>query len=115
MRLLLLLVLALPLAGQDSPPSWYWVHAGVAAHAVGSAADGYSSWGGYESNRILRGSDGRFGRGAVGAKAVEFSLGTAASYLVGKRWPRLRRAIGIANISVGAMYGLVAIHNVRSR
>lgn len=117
MRFLLILALALPLAAQDNPPSWWWVHAGVAAHALGSAADGYSSWQRIELNPLLQQRtglyQGRYYTAAVGVMSLEFSLFTMASYVVGWKWPRLRKAVGIANMGVGLGHTGVAVYNWR--
>jgi hypothetical protein len=110
MRLLLTLALALPLAAQD----WRWIHAGVVAHALGSAADGWSSWGREEANPILA-ERGRFQHRAVAIKAAEFGVTTAATYLIGRKQPKLRRLLGIVNLGMGTTYGAVAGWNWRSR
>jgi hypothetical protein len=117
MRLLLLLALCWSLAAQDNPPSWNWVHAGVAAHALGSAADGYSSWQRIELNPVLQQRtglyQGRYYTAAVGVMSTEFALSTVASYLIGWKYPRLRKALGFANMGVGLGHTGVAVYNWR--
>ncbi len=117
--LIIALLLAAALAAQDKPPSWWWVHAGVAAHAIGSAADGYTSWERIELNPILRERtgrmQGRFYRAGVGVKAGEFAISTAAVYLIGRKWPGTRRWLGIIQMGRGAVYGGIAIRNELGR
>ena len=114
----LLLAVGLP-AEERKPPSWLWIHAGVAAHALGSSADGYTSWERIELNPILRERtgrmQGRFYRAGVGVKAGEFAISTAAVYLIGRKWPGTRRWLGIIQMGRGAVYGGIAVRNELGR
>lgn len=117
--LIIALLLAAPLAAEDKPPSWWWVHAGVAAHAIGSSADGYTSWERIELNPILRERtgqmQGRFYRVGVGVKAADFAISTVAANLIARKWPGTRKWIGIIGIGRGAVYGGIAVWNELGR
>jgi hypothetical protein len=117
--LIIALLLCAPLAAEDKPPSWWWVHAGVAAHAIGSSADGYTSWERIEWNPIPRERtgqmQGRFYRVGVGVKATDFAISTAAAYLIARKWPGTRKWIGIIGIGRGAVYGGIAVRNELTR
>jgi hypothetical protein len=107
MRLLLALALILPLAAQD----WNWVYSGIAAHAIGSAVYGYSSWGCNEMNPIL---GNRFQHRAVMLKSVEFGATAAATYLIARKYPRFRKVLGIVNLGMGGVYSGMAVRNWRT-
>jgi hypothetical protein len=112
MRLALLLLLALPLAAQDSPQSWWWVHGGLAVYAAGTAADATTSYGYPEENGLLR-QNGTFGtRGAV-LKLAAFGATAAVSYTLGWKWPKMRRALGIIDGACGVTFGVMAVRNSR--
>jgi len=107
MKLVLLILLAVPLVAQ-TPYRW-----SVAALAVGSVADTHSSWRGYELNPIL-------GRGQFGWRGVAIKAGiTGASLLcqrrVLRRHPRMRPTFTAMNFGMGAAMGAVAVRNYEVR
>jgi hypothetical protein len=98
------------------PPSWLWVHTGVAMQVAGSFGDWATSWKQPEGNQWLAQSGGqyagRFYRTGT-ANKVAVSAGLAAvSYAVAWKWPKTRKYVGVFNMSVGAGFGAAAISNV---
>lgn len=97
-------------------PSMLWVHSGVAMQLAGSFADWATSWKQPEGNQLLAQSGGQYaGRfyrtGTV--NKIGLSVGLAAvSYAVACKWPKMRKYVGIFNMSVGAGFGAAAVSNV---
>ena len=107
---LLILLLALSLPALAADDSLLWVHAGVAVQIGGNFADIATSWQQPEATRWLA-TNGRFERHGATAK-LGLSAGIAlASYAIAWKWPRARRYVGIANLSLGATWGAVAASN----
>jgi hypothetical protein len=106
----LLLLLALSLPAFPSETSWLWVHAGVATQIGGNFADIATSWQQPEQTRWLA-TNGRFEGHGVACK-LGLSAGIAlASYAIAWKWPKARKLVGIANLSLGATWGAVATSN----
>jgi len=102
----------------SSSPSWLWVHTGVAVQVAGSFADWATSWKQPEGNQLLAESSGpyagRFYRSGTAAK-VGLSAGLAVvSYAIAWKWPKVRKYVGVFNMSVGAGFSSAAINNVRT-
>jgi hypothetical protein len=100
----------------SNPPSWLWVHTGVAMQVAGSFADWATSWKQPEGNQLLAESGGQYaGRfyrtGTVNKVALSAGL-AAVSYAVACKWPKMRKYVGVFNMSVGAGYGAAAVSNV---
>lgn len=98
------------------PPSWNWIHAGVAAEIMGDGLDWATSWKQPEGNRLLAETGGeysgrlyRVGSWRKGAAAAGIAL---VSYGVAWKWPKLRRYVGIFDLSLGATWAVVACSNV---
>ena len=114
-KTLLLALLGCQLIAADNgkPPrlrAW-WGSVGMLAAAT--AADIYSSRGGYELNPIL-------GRGQFGARQAGIKIGAVVGLatvqrLVLRRHPRAERSFVVANVASGAATGLVAYRNTGQR
>jgi hypothetical protein len=107
--------IAEPVSTHSGGKSWLWVHSGTAFQIAGSFADWATSWKQPEGNSLLaEGSgtyEGRFYRTAV-AKRAAFSAGlAAASYVIGWKWPKAQKLVGIFNMTVGSGFAAAAIGN----
>ena len=106
----IVLIFILSFSALAPDDSWLWVHAGVATQIGGNFADIATSWQQPEATRWLA-TNGRFERHGATAK-LGLSAGIAlASYAIAWKWPRARRYVGIANLSLGATWGAVAASN----
>jgi len=87
-----------------------WLAVSLTAHGAASLADGISSWGRYESNPLLRSSDGRFGsRGAtIKSGLFGFTLATSLAVRKNRRW---RKWAIVANVAAAAAYTGIAARN----
>ena len=98
------------------PPSMIFTHIGVIAHAAGTAADAYSNWKFQEANPLLRERSGpyagTFHKRGVLVKAGLFTGIAVTTELIAWKVPKLRRAMGIINGTLGATYTGIAIRNV---
>jgi hypothetical protein len=122
MRLLMLLcVVVCGLSAQTavpaaSAPSWYWVHAGVAAELLGNGLDWATSWKQPEGNQLLAETGGRYSGDLyrVGtARKASTAVGLAVvSYAIAWRWPRTRKWVGVFDLGMGAWFVGVAASNV---
>lgn len=93
------------------PPLWYY---SVGAMGLGSALDGFSSWGKCcELNPIVRGPGGYPSRRGVWIKAAVF-----AGTVIGERWllkghPRAAGFLSRLNFGIATGYGVIAVMNFR--
>jgi hypothetical protein len=100
-----------PRLGRQSV-NWKLWGVSVAAHAVQSSLDGYTSWKQPEANALFRQASGPYA-GMFYSRAVEIKAGlfvawTIPQILILKKWPhnrRLERVLDTANFSIGAGYG----------
>lgn len=89
----------------------------VAAVAAANTMDAVSSWSGYETNPLLRGSNGQFGPKAVFIKAGISGGMIGLQCWLTRKHPEAYKSAAIANfINAGVLSG-VAAHNwsIRSR
>jgi len=105
MKLVLLILLAVPLVAQ--------YRASVVVLAAGSVADTHSSWRGHELNPIL-------GRGQFGWQATAIKGAITGASLLCQRWvlrrhPRMRPTFTVVNFGMGGAMGAVAVRNHRVR
>ncbi len=90
----------------------HWLlKASVAALLAGNAADTATSWGHYETNSTLAGSDGRFGARAVGIKIGVTGALLVGEYFIVRKHPEREKFFAIANFAVGAELSRQAIKN----
>jgi hypothetical protein len=82
----------------------------VAALAASTAVDAHSSWGKYEGNALLSGSNGQFGQRGVYLKVGVSSAWVAAQAVI-LRKHRSHRALAIVNFAVSAALSVAACHN----
>jgi len=82
----------------------------IAALVTASAMDAATSMGKYESNGVLRGSDGKFGTKGIALKAGITGI-TLLPQLLLRNHANLRKPFTIANFAQAGMYSAVAIHN----
>jgi hypothetical protein len=75
--------------------------ASAAALLTGNAMDATSSWGKYELNPVLSGSEGRFGKGGALLKLGVAGGVVVVEYLVLRRRPSRSLARGLAWINFG--------------
>lgn len=97
---------------RDSRWTAIWA-ASVAFEGSGSAFDAYTSYhrGPYESNALLRDSDGQFGNKAVAIKAGLFTGITAGQWLVIHKWPKTAKLFSPINAALGILYLRDGFHN----
>ena len=104
MRYLLLFILALSLSAQDLRWS-------LAAVTTGNILDTASSYGQQESNRLLAGSDGRFGAKALGLKAGSMIALPFIEYQAVRHAPWLRKTFIVLNYGTAAWFSGLAVRN----
>ena len=97
-------------------PSWQWVHSGVALQVAGSFGDWATSWKQPEGNQFLTEPGGRYAgtfyrSGTVRKAGLSAGL-AVVSYVVGLKWPKARKYVGVFNMTVGAGFGAAAVSNV---
>lgn len=122
MRTLFMAVLGVALVatprtfGQE-PPKVDWLYRiSVISVVASSAADGATSIGAIERNRLLASSNGTFSYRGAAIKAgltTGFLASNRAMYT--KCTVRKRRWLAVANFGAAALYGAVAVHNARLR
>ena len=104
-----------PRSGSGSS-SWLWVHAGVSVQVAGSFADWATSWKQPEGNHSLAESRGPYaGKFYRSGTAQKLGLGAglaAISYVIGWKWPKARKYVGVFNMAVGGGFGGAAVSNV---
>lgn len=93
-----------------SKRSNFW-KASVAMLAASSVMDAQSSWGRYEANPLLRGSNGRFGWQGVALKAAIFGGVVGAQYLLMKKNPSAEKYGIVTNVVLSGVLGSAAISN----
>ncbi len=98
------------------PPSSRWkaIWVGsVALEGIGSAFDGYTSYhrGPYESDALLRDSDGQFGTKGVIVKAAFFAGFTAGQWLIIHKWPKTAKLFAPANAALSGLYFRAGFQN----
>jgi hypothetical protein len=100
----------------SSNPSWNWINAGVAVQTLGNSLDWATSWKQPEANSFLAQAGGPYAGDLYRTGTPrKFGIGagvTAASYLVGWKWPRTRKAVGILNLVLGGVWTGAALSNV---
>jgi hypothetical protein len=102
---------------QPSPnPTWNWINAGVGIQVLGNSLDWATSWKQPEANSLLANTSGQYTgqlyrTGSYRKAGVSGGL-TVVSYLVGWKWPRTRKWVGILNMSLGGMWAGIAFSNV---
>jgi hypothetical protein len=108
-----------PKLGRQSM-NWKLWSVSVAAHAIQSSLDGYTSWKQPEANALFRQTSGpyagTFYTRAVAIKAGIFVGWTVPQVFMLKKWnksKRLERALESANFSIGAGFGWRALMNYR--
>jgi hypothetical protein len=96
--------------------SWTWVHVGVAVQVAGNLVDCASSWKQPEGNSLLAQSSGayqgKFYTGALASKSAVSAGLVAASYAIGKKWPKARKFVGIFNVGVGGAFAAAGVSNL---
>ena len=65
-----------------------------------------------ECNRLLAGTDGKFGARGVGIKVGINGAVTAVSLVLAKKWPRTRRAMILLNGVAGSVQGAAGVSNL---
>ena len=91
-------------------PSKLW-RLSVAALAVGSATDAWSSYGRLEANPLLRGPGGQFSARAIGIKAAIAGSTVATQWLVMRKRPESARVAAITNFGMTGIFMGVAARN----
>ena len=93
-----------------------WVIMPVVANIAGNSFDALSSWKQPESNKFLAEKSGlyqnKFYKNSLEKKAAFVGGFVAISLVVGYRWPRTRRFLGVMNGAYGVTYTGVAISNI---
>lgn len=101
---------------ENTGDSLLWVHAGVTAQLAGTFADWATSWKQPEGNFLLRDSGGQYERRFYRTgTAVKFGLAggvAAASYVIGWKFPKARRYVGIFNFGMGGGFAVQALRNI---
>ena len=96
--------------------SWWWVHAGVAVQLAGTFSDWATSWKQPEGNQWLAQSGGDYaGRFYRTGTAKKFALAAGlslVSYGLAWKWPKMRRFVGIFNLTMGGGMAAAAVKNV---
>jgi hypothetical protein len=87
----------------------------VALLALSSAADAASSWGGPEANPVLAKPGSAFGAGSIAIKLGLVGSCFALEHLTLRRHPELRRRISWMNIGVAAGQAAIVGHNISVR
>jgi hypothetical protein len=91
--------------------SMRWVYAGLAVQLAGNAADIATSYRQPEATAWLA-TDGRFQAKGLGIK-ISLSGGvSAATLLVSRKWPSLRKYAFAFNSALGAGWAGTAVHNL---
>ena len=84
--------------------------ASIGAYIAGTTADAYTSYGKYESNQALRGTDGRFGARGVSIKAA-IAGGMILTEVLMRKDRGVRRVATWVNFGSAGLYGAAAAHN----
>lgn len=102
-----------------SPASDRWSKAyrwSLAALAGSQAADVATSWGGHESNPILRGPNGRFGGRAIGLKIGIMGGTVALQQLLRRKRPgKFEQSMALGNLAGAGLTGWQAGRNIQIR
>jgi hypothetical protein len=93
----------------DRKAKLFW-RISIAALVTASTMDAVTSMGKYESNGLLRGSDGKFGARGIALKAGITGI-TLLPQLLLRSHENLRKPFTIANFAQAGMYSGIAIHN----
>lgn len=113
-----LILIATACSGQIAERNDYWRTAyrwSVASLVAATTYDAASSVGGYEANRLLASSDGRYG-----AKGIAIKYGVAAGtltaqYFVLRRHPERRKLAAVVNYTTAAAFAVIASRNLHVR
>jgi len=114
--LLIIVLLALPLAGEDRSSGsrtlkvWHW---SLVALALSNGFDAASSVGARETNPVL--GAGTFGLRAAGIKSSLIISSLVWQYWIVRRHPSAARSVSFANLAVSAGIAGVAFNNLRVR
>lgn len=113
---ILILAISAPLWCQPKPPSPWWVHASVVAHAMAAAQDGLSSWKQGEGNGLYADASGPqrghfYRTGAARLAGITFDI-VAISEGLGALKPKWRKYIAALNFGAAAAHVGVTASNV---
>ena len=117
MKSLLMFVLCLPLAAQETPASSKtldrWLLGSKTAYATSMGLDSLSSWNRYELNPILQDASGKFNGKGLAIKASITTGVLIGEWWVLTKWPSLKKAATIGNFVLAGVMTGAAVRNYR--